>query len=88
MRIIIVSGSSGSGKSSALNQLEDMGFYCVDNLPVLSFRVVEYTALGLKLALCELSQIDAALPESHECGLSPLTQGVGHRRLKGWPVGA
>lgn len=34
MRIIIVSGSSGSGKSSALNQLEDMGFYCVDNLPV------------------------------------------------------
>ena len=34
MHIIIVSGSSGSGKSSALNQLEDMGFYCVDNLPV------------------------------------------------------
>lgn len=34
MRIIIVSGSSGSGKSSALNQFEDMGFYCVDNLPV------------------------------------------------------
>lgn len=34
MRIIIVSGSSGSGKSSALNQLEDMGFYCVENLPV------------------------------------------------------
>ena len=34
MRIIIVSGSSGSGKSSALNQLEDMGFYCVDNLPI------------------------------------------------------
>ena len=34
MRIIIVSGSSGSGKSSALKQFEDMGFYCVDNLPI------------------------------------------------------
>ena len=34
MKILIVSGSSGSGKSSALNQLEDMGFYCVDNLPM------------------------------------------------------
>ena len=33
MRILIVSGTSGSGKSSALNQLEDLGYYCVDNLP-------------------------------------------------------
>ncbi|TBL26587.1 RNase adaptor protein RapZ, partial [Escherichia coli] len=31
---MIVSGRSGSGKSSALRALEDMGFYCVDNLPV------------------------------------------------------
>jgi len=33
MRIIIVSGMSGSGKSVALHTLEDEGFYCVDNLP-------------------------------------------------------
>ena len=31
--LIIVSGMSGSGKSVALNTLEDLGFYCVDNLP-------------------------------------------------------
>lgn len=31
---MIVTGTSGSGKSSALNKLEDLGFYCVDNLPV------------------------------------------------------
>lgn len=31
--LIIVSGMSGSGKSVALNTLEDMDFYCVDNLP-------------------------------------------------------
>jgi UPF0042 nucleotide-binding protein len=33
MRLIIVSGLSGSGKSVALNTLEDEGFYCIDNLP-------------------------------------------------------
>lgn len=34
MRLVIVSGRSGSGKSVSLHVLEDMGFYCVDNLPM------------------------------------------------------
>ena len=33
MSFFIVSGLSGSGKSIALQALEDMGFYCIDNLP-------------------------------------------------------
>ena len=33
MRLIIISGTSGSGKSTALHQLEDEGFFCIDNLP-------------------------------------------------------
>ena len=33
MRLIIVSGLSGSGKSVALHLLEDIDFYCVDNIP-------------------------------------------------------
>ena len=32
--LLIVSGRSGSGKSSALNILEDLGYYCIDNLPL------------------------------------------------------
>ena len=34
MEVIIISGLSGSGKSIALNALEDNDFYCIDNLPV------------------------------------------------------
>ena len=34
MLLMIISGRSGSGKSIALRALEDMGFYCVDNLPI------------------------------------------------------
>nr|WP_315467620.1 RNase adapter RapZ [uncultured Undibacterium sp.] len=33
MRILLISGISGSGKSVALNVIEDAGYYCVDNLP-------------------------------------------------------
>jgi len=34
MRVLIVSGLSGSGKSVALHMLEDLDFYCIDNVPV------------------------------------------------------
>lgn len=33
MRLVIISGRSGSGKTIALHVLEDLGFYCIDNLP-------------------------------------------------------
>jgi RNase adapter protein RapZ len=34
VKLIIVSGLSGSGKSIALDTLEDLGYYCIDNLPI------------------------------------------------------
>lgn len=57
MRLIIISGRSGSGKSTALHQLEDEGFYCIDNLPatLLSALVERATADELSsagLAVC------------------------------------
>ena len=40
MDLILISGQSGSGKSVALNLLEDAGYYCVDNLPVVMLTVL------------------------------------------------
>ena len=34
MRFVIVTGMSGAGKTTALKMLEDMGYFCVDNLPI------------------------------------------------------
>ncbi|HWP35276.1 MAG TPA: RNase adapter RapZ [Thermodesulfobacteriota bacterium] len=34
MRVVVVTGLSGAGKSTAIRALEDLGFFCVDNLPV------------------------------------------------------
>ena len=46
MRFVIVTGMSGGGKSTALRMLEDAGFYCVDNLPVLLIeKFVELIAM-------------------------------------------
>lgn len=48
LQLVLVSGLSGSGKSIALNVLEDAGFYCVDNLPaaMLEALVFELRAAG------------------------------------------
>ena len=34
MRFVVVTGMSGAGKSTALKMLEDMGYFCIDNLPI------------------------------------------------------
>ena len=46
-RLIIVSGLSGSGKTVALHVLEDLGYYCIDNLPARLLKaVVEEVSSG------------------------------------------
>src|SRR5277367_4759221 len=48
MRLIIVSGLSGSGKSVALHMLEDMDFYCVDNIPAALLKpLISHTVRGM-----------------------------------------
>lgn len=46
MRFVIVTGMSGAGKSTALKTLEDMGYFCVDNLPIQLIRHFAQIAYG------------------------------------------
>ncbi len=72
MRLVIISGLSGSGKSVALNVLEDTGFYCIDNIPVGVLRSFikeiqrrkdsDYDQVGVGLDARNLRDI-AQLPE-------------------------
>ena len=44
MRFVIVTGMSGAGKSTAMKMMEDMGFFCIDNLPIpLLDKLVDFT---------------------------------------------
>ena len=57
MKLIIISGRSGSGKSTAVRALEDSGYNCIDNLPIslLEALIMEYVkedAANTKLAVC------------------------------------
>ncbi len=77
MRLVIVSGVSGSGKTVALHTLEDGGFYCVDNLPlgllpafVRQFRdqapAFDAAAVGvdIRCGLTDFERLDTILAES------------------------
>ncbi|MGA2187300.1 MAG: RNase adapter RapZ [Steroidobacteraceae bacterium] len=83
MRLIIVSGLSGSGKSVALHLLEDIDFYCVDNIPAALLKpfishtirgtddVYPRTAVGLdaRNRRCEIETIPALVSELRRSGI-------------------
>ena len=83
MRIIILSGLSGSGKSVALHMLEDLGFYCIDNIPAALLKpfvshtvrsresTYERTAIGLdaRNTTAEVASVPQLIDELKRSGL-------------------
>ncbi len=83
MRIIVLSGLSGSGKSVALHMLEDFGYYCIDNIPAallkpfVSYTVrspeprYERTAIGLdaRNTAAEVASVPRLIDELKRSGL-------------------
>lgn len=81
--LVIVSGMSGSGKSGALHALEDLGYYCVDNLPAQLLpefvrRLQENEASPSKIAVGidvrnfgDLSDVPSALSQVGALGANP-----------------
>lgn len=74
MRLILVSGMSGSGKSVAIRLLEDIGFYCVDNLP--SPLLSEVCALLAKTGHQDIAVSIDARSEATLTGLPAMLQGL------------
>lgn len=82
-RVVLVTGLSGSGKSIALHVLEDVGFYCIDNLPVSLFdalvrditvqptRTRGLTAIGIDARNpgAELNQLPAMIKRLRDHGV-------------------
>ena len=76
MELIIVSGLSGAGKSVALRQLEDLGFYCIDNMPLVllgplakrAWRIAEgrFSRIALGIDARESDEAIRGLPEYME----------------------
>ena len=81
--LVIVSGMSGSGKSMALNTFEDLGYYCVDNLPaellpefvrriLANENAPEKIAVGIDArSLGDLADVPEALSQIGAQGLDP-----------------
>ncbi|HEY6482827.1 MAG TPA: RNase adapter RapZ [Steroidobacteraceae bacterium] len=83
MRIIVLSGLSGSGKSVALHMLEDLGFYCIDNIPAallksfISYTVrspepsYDRTAIGLdaRNTAAEIATVPQLIDELRRSGI-------------------
>ncbi|MEY3659575.1 MAG: RNase adapter RapZ [Pseudohongiellaceae bacterium] len=60
MKLIVVSGRSGSGKTSCLHLLEDLGYYCVDNIPASMLAVLAQRLSSQQLPLEKVAvSIDA-----------------------------
>jgi RNase adapter protein RapZ len=76
MRLVIVSGLSGSGKSVALHVLEDLGFYCIDNIPVGLLRSFVDEILPRRDAVYENVGVglDARSPARDLAEIPPLVQ--------------
>ncbi|RMG38830.1 MAG: RNase adapter RapZ [Gammaproteobacteria bacterium] len=71
-RLIVVSGLSGSGKSIALNVLEDAGFNCIDNLPLHLFETLAHDMIRDQESVAPMTAvgIDARAPH-HHLGILP-----------------
>jgi UPF0042 nucleotide-binding protein len=78
MRLVLITGMSGSGKSVALRLLEDTGYYCIDNLPPLFLA-----QLASYLAAAGHQEVAVSIDARSELSLAGLPQIIGELRRAG-----
>lgn len=83
MRFVVVTGMSGSGKSTALKMLEDAGYYCVDNLPVsLVKKFVELVSVPGS----EVSKVALGLDVRTDQSFQDVTRVLDELRVSGYKL--
>ncbi len=79
MKLVIVTGMSGAGRSTAMKMIEDMGFFCIDNLPIpLLDKLVE-----LSVNFAELQKIAIGIDVRNGKGLSSIKDTLDQMDAKG-----
>jgi UPF0042 nucleotide-binding protein len=83
LRVVLISGLSGSGKTTAIKALEDMGFYCVDNLPIVLFpKFVQLCQQSVR----RISKIGLVIDIRGEEFMANARQIIEELRLEGFAV--
>ena len=81
MRFVVVTGMSGGGKTAALKMLEDMGFFCVDNLPV--FLIEKFVEL-IAMPGSEISKVALGLDVRADQSFADATRILDELRKRGY----
>lgn len=82
MRFVIVTGVSGAGKTSALKMLEDMNYFCVDNLPIL--LIEKFTSISLDMNSEEIRNVALGVDVRSGQALDELEQVLDNMREAGY----
>lgn len=83
MRFVVVTGMSGGGKKTALRMLEDIGFYCVDNLPV---ELIEKFVELLATPGGEISKVALGVDVRANQGFEKVPQMLTGLKAAGYPL--
>lgn len=82
MRFVIVTGVSGAGKTSALKMLEDMNYFCVDNLPIL--LIEKFASISLDMNSEEIRNVALGVDVRSGQALDELEQVLDNMREAGY----
>ncbi len=84
-RVVVLTGLSGSGKSTAIRALEDLGFFCIDNLPVPLLRKVLELA-GTGSGRTSIQRLGFVVDTRDRLFLDQATQNIEQLRSEGFNV--
>ena len=83
MRFVVVTGMSGGGKKTALRMLEDIGFYCVDNLPV---ELIDKFVELLATPAGEVSKVALGVDVRSDQGFERVPEILKRLKEAGYPI--